>query len=96
MLSLFIAFASGALFTAILAVILGRRVVVSVNVPDVAVALPESLQVVLEQPAAPKDRGTLWREIYDMTLDARGYPSYNDDIAAATLAANRAVEVAFP
>lgn len=99
MLSLFIAFATGALFTAILAVVLGRRVVAQVNVPDVKVTLPDSLQVILQQPApppAPKDRATVWQEVYASTLDDLGYPSTSSDVNAALAVANQAVQIAFP
>ncbi len=94
-----LAFAAGAVLAALIAAALYRaaiRPVINVAVPDVH--LPDSLAVTIQQPpplAAPLDRGALWTRVYDLTLDARGYPSCYTDVAAAKEAADAAVRSAF-
>lgn len=96
-LDLFLGFAAGCAFTFGLATLLWKRVTVApvVNATLPAVTLPESLRVVVTQPPPPLPVQTaamdLWKEVYQQTLDAKGYPSCMSDVTDARDAATSAV-----
>jgi hypothetical protein len=99
--SLIGAFGAGCGATALLALYICRRTTVKpyITVESPAITLPDSLRVVLQQPApppAPRDRGVLWQEVYERTLEDQGTPSYESDVLRARASADAAVRAAFP
>lgn len=93
----FVGFIAGCAFTFGLATLIWKRVTVApvLNATIPAVTLPESLRVVVQQLAPPTSppiaAAELWKEVYELTLDGKGYPSTMSDVEVARAAADNAV-----